>query len=115
LKVIFHINEFEKWETLLGNITNLLKDGGDEAVKVRVLMNGPSVKALSDETLLQRMRELSDKGVRFTVCRNSLKALCGSGELCIDEKNLPEFLTVVPAGVTELIKRQTEGYAYIKP
>ncbi len=88
---------------------------GDEAVEVLVLMNGPSVKVLSEESLLQRMRELSDKGVKFIVCRNSLKALCGSGELCIDEKNLPEFLSVVPAGVTELIRRQTEGFAYIKP
>jgi hypothetical protein len=115
MKVIFHINEPEKWEPLLGNVINLLKDVGDEAIEVCVLMNGPSVKALSDVPLLKRMEELSDRGVRFLVCRNSLQALCGSGEICIDEKNLPEFITVVPAGVTELIRRQTEGYAYIKP
>ncbi|MCL4456897.1 MAG: hypothetical protein M1147_10265 [Nitrospirae bacterium] len=44
LKVLFHVSENEKRNTSLGNITNLLKDVGDEGADVVVLANGLSVK-----------------------------------------------------------------------
>ncbi len=115
LKALFHINEPERWPVLLGNIKNLLADVGDGGVDVVVLMNGPSVKVLSDENLMAEMEGLSKRGVRFLACRNSLRALCGSGELCIDEGSLPGFVSVVPAGITAILKLQREGYSYIKP
>ncbi|HHY41379.1 MAG TPA: hypothetical protein GX514_00790, partial [Thermoanaerobacterales bacterium] len=33
----------------------------------------------------------------------------------IQKENIIEFVDVVPAGVLELVKKQNEGYAYIKP
>jgi intracellular sulfur oxidation DsrE/DsrF family protein len=42
-------------------------------------------------------------------CKNSL---VGNK---IDERLIPEFITVIPAGVTELVKKQAAGYGYIKP
>ncbi|RME69799.1 MAG: hypothetical protein D6778_00080 [Nitrospirae bacterium] len=113
-KVVFHINEPEKWPVLLGNVTNLLKDMGKD-VEVRVLANGPSVKAYADEETIEKMKPLAEQGVKFLACRNSLKAFCSGGDVCIDEESLPDFVEVVPAGVSELTKRQAEGYAYIKP
>ncbi len=115
LKVIFHINEPDRWDVALGNITNLLRDVGQENVEVRVLANGPAVLAFSDDEKMDRIRELSVMGVRFLACRNSLKNICSTSEVCITEEALPDFIGVVPAGITELIKRQAEGYAYIKP
>jgi len=113
-KVIFHINEPEKWQVLLANVTNLLKDMGTE-VQVRVLANGPSVKAYTEPDKIEKMRPLAEQGVKFLACRNSIKALCSGGDVCIDESKLAEFIEIVPAGVSELTKRQAEGYAYIKP
>lgn len=115
LKVIFHINEVERWEIALGNITNLLKDVGEGNVDVRVLANGQAVLAFADEAILQRIKELAEKGVSFLACRNSLRNLCSTSDICISEEHLPEFIGVVPAGITELVKRQCEGYTYIKP
>ncbi len=114
-KVIFHINETEKWDVLLGNVTNLLKDMGSDNIEVRVLANGPSVGAYADDAKLQKMKELAEKGVKFLACRNSVKNLCSGGQICISEDSLPEFITIVPAGVSELVRRQAEGFAYIKP
>lgn len=113
-RVVFHINEMEKWPVLLGNVTNLLKDMGKE-VEVRVLANGPSVKAYADPETIEKMKVLAEQGVRFLACRNSLKAFCSGGDLCIDESSLPGFVDVVPAGVSELTRLQAEGFAYIKP
>jgi len=28
---------------------------------------------------------------------------------------LPDFITVVPAGITRIISKQAEGYSYVKP
>ena len=58
---------------------------------------------------INKMLLTSKLGVHFIACRNSL---VGNK---IDEKLLPNFVEVVPSGVTELIKKQAEGYAYIKP
>jgi intracellular sulfur oxidation DsrE/DsrF family protein len=115
LKVLIHINELERWDTALGNIINLLKDVGEEAVDVVVLANGPSVNAYGSDKRLSVMKGLSEKGVRFLACKNSLRKMCSSGDSCITEEDLSSFIETVPAGITALIKIQSDGYAYVKP
>ena len=114
LKVLFHINELEKWDTALGNITNLLKDVGDDGADAVALANGPSVMAYTDENTLEKIKALQEKGAKFMTCRNSLKKMC-SGDVCMAESSLPSFVEVVPAGITAIIKMQAAGYAYVKP
>ena len=48
-------------------------------------------------------------GVAVVACENTMKAQ----KLARDDM-LPQ-ISYVPAGVTELMKRQKEGYAYIRP
>lgn len=115
LKVIFHVNEAHKWDAALANITNLLIDTGDEGADVILLSNGPAVEAYADAAKAKVMHELNNRGVRFQACRNSLNKFCIGSSICLNEKTLPDFVEVVPAGVTALIKSQAEGYAYIKP
>jgi intracellular sulfur oxidation DsrE/DsrF family protein len=115
LKVLFHVNENEKWDVALGNIINLLKDVGEGGVEVSVLANGPSVAAYADEGKLAAMNDLAQKGVVFNACSNSLTKMCSGGTVCIHKESLPEFIHIVPAGITEIIRKQAEGYAYVKP
>ncbi|MDA8326125.1 MAG: DsrE family protein [Nitrospiraceae bacterium] len=115
LKVLFHVNDVDRWDAAFGNITNLINDVGEDAVDVAVLANGPSVAVYADAEKVETMRGLSEKGAKFLVCRNSLKRMCSEGAVCISEENLPSFASVVPAGITEIIKKQHEGYAYVKP
>ncbi|HQA04264.1 MAG TPA: DsrE family protein, partial [Thermodesulfovibrio thiophilus] len=109
------VNENEKWNVALGNITNLIKDVGEDNADIVVLANGASVSAYVDDEKIKIMKALSEKGVKFIACRNSLKKMCADNVICINEDNLPSFVTVVPAGITEIIKKQQEGYAYVKP
>lgn len=111
----FPVNEVELRDVALGNITNLFADAGESAVDVIVLANGQAVAVYADAAKVEKMKSFSDKGVRFLACRNSLRKMCSGGAVCINEANLPSFVTVVPAGITELIKKQHEGYAYVKP
>ncbi|MBF0319615.1 MAG: DsrE family protein [Nitrospirae bacterium] len=115
LKVLFHVNEMERWDTALGNITNLIKDVGRDGVQIKLLANGPSVAAYSDAARLEAMKLLAADGTVFLACRNSLKKMCSGADVCLTEEALPPFIKVVPAGITEIIRSQGEGFAYVKP
>jgi intracellular sulfur oxidation DsrE/DsrF family protein len=115
MKVLFHINENEKWKVLLGNVNNLLVDAGAENVDVVVLANGFSVYGYADPDKVAPMQQLSGQGVQFIACRNSLRNMCQEGVACLKEELLPSFIGIVPTGITEIIRRQREGYAYVKP
>jgi len=112
-RVLFHLDEPSKGraEQVLRNIENLLADLGEENVRVELVANGGGVKAFvrgsdTDETLINT---LAQKGVRFVACAHSLEALD------IDQASLLDPIEVVPAGVGELVRRQAEGWAYIRP
>lgn len=112
-KVIFHIDEPSKGraDQVLMNITNLLNDLGDGNVEVELLANGGGVRALTKESegLAEQVEALSKRGVRFVACQNSLD------HLNMRETDLLDLVAVVPAGVSELVKKQMEGWAYIRP
>ena len=112
LKVIFHIDDVSNWGMLLGNVKNLLDQVNYEDIEIEVLSNGKSVRKYDRTTQnddVELMRELSKKNVKFVACNNSLNSL----ELI--EEDLYDYITVVPAGVLELIEKQREGFTYIKP
>jgi len=91
---------------------NLLNNIGSRNVKVVVLANGYGVKHFIKKVNSKYndiLRRLNEKGVKFYVCKNSLRANN------IDEKNLIEFCEVVPTGVIKLIELQMNGHTYIKP
>ncbi|QUX95608.1 hypothetical protein C0J08_09355 [Marinomonas sp. CT5] len=120
VKVIFHIDEVEKWPLLLANVRNLVKVVDVSASCIAVLVNSkaviifdeqnsassPKVALASHSDLIQ---ELVEQGVKFKLCQNSLK---GFG---IAAESLSDDLEVVPVGVLELIEKQADGFAYIKP
>lgn len=113
IKVIFHIDEIQKWKLLLGNVGNLLNGLDDENLYIEVLANSEAVKYYNINQDLNAdtntMESLNRKGVKFVACNNALTAYN------IKKDNLIHFVDIVPAGVVELVKKQNEGYAYIKP
>ncbi len=112
LKAIFHIDESAKWKLLLQNVQNLMQAAGPSPIRIEVLANAEAVKdhqTLAPSPGLDKMRQLAGGGVVFAACNNSLRGFK------IDPQQLPSFVQVVPAGVLELVQRQADGYAYIKP
>ncbi|MFZ5634731.1 MAG: DsrE family protein [Bacillota bacterium] len=127
MKVLFHVNEPERWQRTLLNIINFLNDAGQENVDVEVIANGAAVSAYANKCqikagsetanscgiasgdLLEQINNLTKIGVKFVACRNSLRMKS------LDENMIQSYVTVVSAGITEIVKKQAEGYAYIKP
>lgn len=111
-KAIFHIDQLEKWDLLTKSVSNLLEDMSDVQVDVEVLANGGATAYFDStndaiETDVYNLKKLQEQGVVIIGCNNSLT---NQG---ITKENLYPFVKVVPAGVSELVKKQNEGYAYI--
>ena len=113
-KVIFHIDDLSRWNMVLKNTSNLLEAINTSNFNIEVLANGEAVKSYttSNKTeinIRNIMKNLSDRGVKFVACYNTLKSLN------IKEDDLNTFVHIVPVGILELVSKQMDGYIYIKP
>lgn len=79
-------------------------------LQVEVVFHGQAVFAVMNDSLqfASRVKLAKEKGVTIAVCNNSLK------RLKIDPSKLMAETTVVPSAVVELIKKQAEGWSYLK-
>ncbi len=104
----------------LGYIRNhlrALEEFGDVAKDshIVVVMHGYEVHAVAREQaehfpdVYAKLKELTDKGVSFYVCRNSAR---GKG---YEVDDFYDLVTLVPAGMSEIGHWQAKGYAYINP
>ena len=112
IRVVFHIDENAKWELLLNNIRNMIREVNVDSSFIEVVANSEAVKfyrKAENPNGLETAMKLADEGVRFAACRNALNGLR------ITQEELYPFVHTVPSGVVELAIRQQEGCAYIKP
>lgn len=95
----------------LENIRNLIQDFGEDNVEVECVVNGAGVKLFQTSIAMEHelINVLMAKGVHFAICENSLVANR------IQKLDILDGLVFVPSGVVELVKKQAEGWAYIKP
>lgn len=112
-RVVFHVDEGNEARVgmALKNIENLMADLGEDNVQVELVTNGRGVSALvkTPNPHQAQIEALAAKGVRFTACANSLR------QADITADALLGTVEVVPSGVGELVKKQVQGWAYIRP
>jgi len=114
MKVVFHldVDEEKRLSMALGNISNLLKVVPAKNAAVSLVANGSAVRLFIRENASDsssRIEALSGQGVRFFICNNSLT------NFKIDPKALVKGCEITKAGILELIERQADGCAYVKP
>ena len=114
-KVAFHVDEVSKWKLTLVNVRNFVEDIGDAEYFIEIVANAEAVTIFADnrventDELLEEMKFLISKKVTISACRNALRANV------IAEDSLPDFINIVPAGVTRIAILQRQWYSYIKP
>jgi intracellular sulfur oxidation DsrE/DsrF family protein len=111
-KAVFQVSDADpqKWNLTLNNVKNVGDDLGQDAVDLEIVVYGPGIGMLkSDSAVGKRIADALKSGVKVVACENTMKA-----QKLVYADMLPD-IGYVPAGVVELMKKQHEGYAYIRP
>lgn len=109
-KVVFHTDYQARIDLGLENVENLLADLG-ESVEIELVANFEAITLLSKAAnkYEAKISELAAKGVIFAACANAMRAHN------LSKDDMLEVAIVVPSAVGELIKKQDQGWAYIRP
>jgi intracellular sulfur oxidation DsrE/DsrF family protein len=111
-KVVFQVSDADpgKWNLTLNNARNVQQDLGAANVDIEVVAYGPGIGMLKLESpVANRVKEALATGVKVVACENTLT------NMKLTKADMLPSLGYVPAGVVELMQRQREGYAYIRP
>jgi uncharacterized protein len=111
-RVVFQVSDNDpgKWGLTLNNAENVQADMGASTVDMEIVVYGPGIGMLkSGSPVAQRIAEALKNGVKVVACENTLKAQK------LSHADMLAGIGYVPAGVVELMQRQQQGYAYIRP
>ncbi|MBK7060352.1 MAG: DsrE family protein [Rubrivivax sp.] len=111
-KVIFQVSDADpaKWNLTLNNIANVQKDLGVDKVQIEIVAYGPGIGMLKlDSVAATRVAEALRKGIQVVACQNTLTAQK------LVHADMLANISYVPAGVVELMRKQQQGWAYIRP
>lgn len=109
--VVYHLNNAatEYHRAALRNVRNLLDD--IPGLAIELVLHGDAVIAAvgSLSHVTDELVDLQRHRVVIAVCQNTLR------QKQIPESALIAGITLVPSGQGELVRKQLEGYAYVKP
>ena len=106
-----NFNGVDQWKGVFGNIKNLklalAQDGG---LQVEIVTHGKGLELLTskDPEIVAQLKALSDSGDEVAACVHT----CDSHHLT--SKDLASYVTVVDSGVAEVVRRQEQGWSYLK-
>jgi intracellular sulfur oxidation DsrE/DsrF family protein len=103
-------NDPARWNLALNNTRNAQEDLGAANVEIEIVAYGPGINMLkSDSVVGSRIDEALKAGVKVVACQNTMRAFK------LTAQDMLPAIGYVPAGVTEIMKKQGEGWAYLRP
>ncbi|WP_231112498.1 DsrE family protein [Stygiolobus azoricus] len=99
------VSEKEKINQAVKSVMNLINDLGEELEEVEVVFHQSAITATIDEGII---KPLLEKKINVIACRNSL---ISQG---INESSLVKGVKIVNSGVGEVVRRQKEGWIYLR-
>lgn len=110
LKVIWDVSDSDTATTaaVFRQVNNALALVPD--MEIEVVFHGSAIYGLmKDSTIFtSRIKAAKEKGVVLAACNNSMK------RLKIDASKLVGEAIIVPSAVVEMIRKQSEGWSYLK-
>ena len=111
-RVVIQVSDADqgKWNLALNNAKNIQTDLGAANVDIEIVTYGPGIDMLKlDSPLGGRIGEATTAGVKVIACENTMR-----GQK-LTRADMLNGISYVPAGVVELMSRQQQGWAYIRP
>ncbi|MGH8800025.1 MAG: DsrE family protein [Casimicrobiaceae bacterium] len=111
-KVVIQVSDADpaKWNLALNNARNIQSDVGAANVDIELVAYGPGIGMLkADSVVGNRIEDAGKAGVKVVACENTMR-----GQK-LTHADMLDGIGYVPAGVVELMQRQQQGWAYIRP
>ncbi len=111
-RVVFQVSDAGpgKWNLTLNNAKNVQDAIGKENVDIEIVAFGPGIEMLKLESEMGTKidKALAD-GIKIMACENTMK------NMKLTKANMLPPIGYVPSGVVELMRKQKEGWSYIRP
>jgi len=111
-RVVVQVSEADpaRWNLVLNNVKNLQDDLGAANVEIEVVAYGPGIGMLKlDAVSNSRVSDAIKAGVHVAACENTMR------NQKLTRADMHPNVSYVPAGVTEIVQRQRDGWAYLRP
>ena len=103
-------NDPKKWHLALNNAKNVQSDLGADRSEVEIVAYGPGIGMLkADAEVANRVEDAVAAGVKVVACENTMRAQK------IARDDMHGKIQYVGAGVVEIMRRQQQGWAYLRP
>jgi intracellular sulfur oxidation DsrE/DsrF family protein len=103
-------NDPGKWHLALNNARNLQADLGAANVAIEIVAYGPGIGMLkADSVVANRIGDALGQGVKLAACENTMR-----GQKLTKDAMLGG-IGYVSAGVVEIMEKQQQGWAYLRP
>ena len=103
-------NDPSRWTLALNNAKNVQADVGAEQVQIEIVAYGPGLQMLkADSPVAGALAGALDASINLIACENTMQ----NTKVTRDE--MYGGISYVQAGVTHIMRRQQEGWAYIRP
>jgi len=112
LRVVMQVSDAHPgtWMLALSNIRNAQKDVGTRNIEVELVAYGAGLDMLRDDSVVaNEVQQAMASGARFVACRNTMEGQH------ITEAEMIAGIGYVQAGAIEIVRKQMEGYAYLRP
>lgn len=111
-RVVIQVSDADsgKWNLALNNAKNVQTAIGADKVDVEIVTYGPGIGMLKmDSVVGNRIDEAKKAGIAIVACQNTMK------HMHLTDADMLPNTSYVPSGVVELIKKEEQGYSYIRP
>jgi hypothetical protein len=111
-RVVLQVSDADpaKWNLALNNARNVQSELGKDKVQIEIVAYGPGLGMLkADSKVADRLAQALDQGIGLIACENTMQ------NTKTTRAQMYSGIGYVAAGVTHLMKRQAEGWAYIRP
>jgi hypothetical protein len=103
-------NDPGKWNLALNNAKNIQTDLGAGNVAIEIVAYGPGINMLKmDSPVAGRVDEALGAGVKVVACENTMR------NAKLTKVDMMNNVGYVPAGVVEIMQKQQQGWAYLRP
>jgi intracellular sulfur oxidation DsrE/DsrF family protein len=111
-RVVIQVSDADagKWNLALNNARNLQTALGAKNVDIEIVAYGPGIGMLkADSVVGSRVGEALGAGVKIVACENTM------GGQKLAKGDMLSGIGYVEAGVVEIMRRQQERWAYLRP